>query len=105
MQGWVYVATMNNVSSIVKICCSDEDPVSIINEWAEHAGIPGSANLEYAALVDCPRRVEKKVYEDLKGFNTKNDWFQVTALQAMAAIKSEKRARVFEEKGSLIETT
>jgi len=104
MQGWVYVATMNNVNSVVKVCCSDEDPVLIINEWAEHAGIPGSANLEYAALVDCPRRVEKKVYEDLKEFNTKNDWFQVTAFQAMAAIKSEKKARVFKEKGSLINT-
>ena len=95
---------MNNVNSVVKVCCSDEDPVLIINEWAKHAGIPGSANLEYAALVDRPRRVEKKVYEDLKEFNTKNDWFQVTALQAMAAIKSEKKARVFEEKGSLINT-
>ena len=104
MLGWVYVATMNNVSSVVKVCYSDEDPLSIISEWAERAGIPGSANLEYAALVDCPRRVEAKVYEDLKAFNTKNDWFQVTALQAMAAIKSEKKARVFEEKGSLVDT-
>ena len=102
MQGWVYVATMNNVSSVVKICCSEKDPDAIISEWAEHAGIPGSANLEYAALVDCPRRVAKKVYEDLREFNTKNDWFQVTASQAMAAIKSEKKMRMLEEKGSLV---
>ena len=64
--------------------------------WICQLGVCGACGLSH--------RVEKKVYEDLKGFNTKNDWFQVTALQAMAAIKSEKKARVFEEKGSLIET-
>ena len=103
MNGWVYVATMNNVESVVKVCCSVEDPVLTINQWAEKAGIPGVANLEYAALVDCPRRVEAAFHEELREFNTKNDWFKVSATRAMSVIKSNRKMRLFREKGSLID--
>ena len=94
---------MNNVDSIVKIGRSMDNPVDVINQWAVNAGIPGSANLAYAVLVENPLRVELDAHKKLNEFNTKGDWFRVTAHIAMSTIKSDKRVEIFEEKGSLVD--
>jgi len=103
MKGWVYIATMSDAEGVVKIGYSTKDPAIRIKEWSDATGVPGKANLAYAALVENPRRVEAATHRDLKAFNTKGEWFRVPPLRAMSAIQANATP-LFEE-GALVTGT
>ncbi len=87
MKGWVYVASMSNTVGVLKIGHSTRDPDERVREWASDTGAPGTARVEYAALVNSPAAVEQAVHRRLSKFRERGEWFKCDVPATVMAIR------------------
>ncbi len=78
MRGWIYIATMTNTIGVLRIGHSTRDPDERVREWASDTGLPGTARIEYAALVDNPAAVQQSVHAHLSECRERGEWFKPT---------------------------
>ena len=96
MKGWIYIASMTNTVGVVKIGYTDRDPDKRVNEWGRSTGVPGKAEVQYAALVEDPQHVERAIHRSLsKVREPRGEWFRCDVSDAVASLK--KHANVLFE--------
>ncbi len=85
--GWVYVISNPSILNRVKIGYSMKDPRLRAKNDFDPAGLPDDYDVEYMALVEEPRSVEQRVHALMERYRDKKEWFNITAAEAVAAIK------------------
>lgn len=76
-----------SMDGLIKIGMTSKDPLERKSEL-ETTGVPESFEIEYQALVDDYKNVEKKVHHLLKGERYSKEFFICTISEAITAIKS-----------------
>jgi endo-alpha-1,4-polygalactosaminidase (GH114 family) len=75
------------MDGLIKIGMTSKDPLLRKSEL-ETTGVPESFEIEYQALVDDYKKVEKKVHHSLEGERYSKEFFICTISEAITAIKS-----------------
>ncbi len=96
MKGWIYIATNQSLTGLVKIGFSTKDPKIRISEF-NNAGLPYEHTLSYSALVENPYEVEKKVHSKLNLIRENKEWFRCSIQHAIETIKEISNKIYFEE--------
>ena len=86
---------MTNTIGVLRIGHSTRDPDERVREWASDTGLPGTACIEYAALVDNPAAVQQSVHAHLSEYRERGEWFKCDIPAAVMAI--HKSAEVLQE--------
>lgn len=100
MKGWVYIISNKAIPGVIKVGYSTKDPSLRAAELGTGAPVP--YQVEYEALVDNPRQIEKLAHEMLAFVNAGKEWFECDvgiALKAIKTICSDKQT-YFERYGS-----
>jgi len=85
MKGWVYIITNVAMPNLLKIGYSDRDPENRAIELNSTAS-PHPHIVEFAVLVEQPRKVEKAVHMELKDFHEGKEWFKCDTSKGKSAI-------------------
>ena len=87
-QGWVYIITNQALAGLVKVGFTTNHPHERAREL-RNTGVPHPYAVEYAVLVDNPRRLEKKVHRHLSGEKLKADkeWFRCSVEHATGILQ------------------
>lgn len=75
MKGWVYVITNPGMPELVKVGYSERDPENRAKELNGTAS-PHPHVVEFAALVDYPKKVESELHTCLSEYNEGKEWFR-----------------------------
>ncbi len=95
-RGWVYVIDNEAMPEVVKVGFTLDDPIN--RAWElRSTGNPYAYIVQYHALVDNPRGLEQAVHKKLDQFREEGEWFAVTLLQAIAAIRDSAARILFED--------
>ena len=88
MTGWVYVITNDSLPELVKIGFTTRHPRERAKEL-QGTNVPGSFAVEYAALVEQPRKLESEVHKHLSslGLRADKEWFHCDVGVAVWSIK------------------
>lgn len=100
MKGWVYIISNKAIPGVIKVGYSTKDPSLRAAELGTGAPVP--YQVEYEALVDNPRQIEKLAHEMLAFVNAGKEWFECDvgiALKAIKTICADKQT-YFERYGS-----
>jgi Skp family chaperone for outer membrane proteins len=81
---------------VVKVGFTFDDPVNRALEL-KSTGNPYAYIVQYHALVDNPRGLERAVHEKLRQYRGEGEWFGVSLLQAIAAIREVGVRLLFED--------
>jgi TPR repeat protein len=96
MKGWVYIISNKAMPGIIKVGYSNKDPKERAAELG--TGAPHPYKVEYEALIDNPKQVEKLAHDMLAFVNAGKEWFECDLSVALRAIKKvcENRTVYFE---------
>jgi hypothetical protein len=95
-RGWVYVMDNEAMPEVVKVGYTLDDPVN--RAWElRSTGNPYAYVVQYHALVDNPRGLERAVHEKLRQFRGEGEWFAVSLTQAISAIRDSGVRLLFED--------
>lgn len=95
-RGWVYVMDNEAMPKVVKVGFTLDDPVN--RAWElRSTGNPYAYIVRYHALVDNPRGLEQAVHKKLDQFREEGEWFGVSLVQAIAAIRYSAVRILFED--------
>lgn len=96
MKGWIYIISNKAMPSVIKIGWSSKDPKERAQELG--TGAPFPYTVEYEALLDNPKEVEKLAHEMLAFVKAGKEWFECDVPVAMKAVKKicETRKVYFE---------
>jgi hypothetical protein len=95
-RGWVYVIDNEAMPRLIKIGFTLGDPVGRASELRS-TGNPFPFVVQYHALVDNPRGLERAVHEKLKKHRGEGEWFEASLSQAIAAIRECAASVLFED--------
>ena len=102
MRGWIYLISNPAMPGLVKVGFSMKDPFMRAQDLGG-TGIPHSFRVEYDALVDEPRSLEKKVHAALKNRHEAKEWFRCSVADALRVIRKESEGvSVYAERGGLL---
>jgi T5orf172 domain/DnaJ C terminal domain len=95
-RGWVYVMDNEAMPEVVKVGYTLDDPVN--RAWElRSTGNPYAYVVQYHALVDNPRGLERAVHEKLRQFRGEGEWFAVSLMQAISAIRESGVRLLFQD--------
>lgn len=86
MKGWVYVISNRSIEGSIKVGFSTKDPKSRANDLG--TGSPTPYVVEYEALVENPKKIEKDAHIILAQYNHGKEWFKCSIDIAISAIRS-----------------
>ncbi len=95
-RGWVYIFTNKAMPNLLKVGFTRRDPEQRANEL-HTTGIPYRFVVEYDALVNEPRDVEKKAHAILKHCHENKEWFKCNIVTAIAAIREAANGEIIRE--------
>lgn len=87
IRGWVYVISNAAMPDLLKIGFSLKDPTLRARELA-NTGSPFPYKVEYEALLENPRDVERRAHQHLADQREGREWFRCTFDQAVSAIRA-----------------
>lgn len=96
MKGWIYIISNKAMPNVIKVGWSSKDPKERAQELG--TGAPFPYKVEYEALLDNPKEVEKLAHEMLAFVKAGKEWFECDVPIAMKAVKKicENRKVYFE---------
>ena len=86
MAGWVYIFTNDAIPNLVKVGYTERDPELRAKELSS-TGVPGVLFVEFAQMVEDPRKVEYQAHQLLNSFHYDKEWFKCTIRRAQEAIE------------------
>ena len=89
MKGWVYIITNKAMPGLVKVGYSDRDPENRATELNSTAS-PHPHVVEFAILVDRPKKVEQSIHLKLKDNHEAKEWFKCSVDFAKSAILGDQ---------------
>jgi TPR repeat protein len=87
MKGWVYVISNKSMPGLFKIGYSMKDPFIRALQFYD-TNNPNKFNVEYEALVNQPRLIERRIHEILADKNENKEWFKCKLTDAIEVIES-----------------
>lgn len=90
IRGWVYVITNRAMPGLVKIGFSTKDPLLRASELA-NTGAPYPYEVEYDALVDSPRDLERQLHGLLAHNLEGREWFRISVHAAIESLRKNAK--------------
>lgn len=86
MKGWIYIISNKAMPGLIKVGYSLKDPIGRAAELG--TGSPYPYTVEYEALVDHPKKIEKNTHNLLAFVRAGKEWFECDTSTALKAIKT-----------------